>query len=52
MLTLAKKMRKEVEEKGIIPQNKTGFKRGMGTIDIYVLNYVINRQLGKKKESW
>jgi hypothetical protein len=39
---LAERIREEVEEKGIIPQNQTGFRRGMGTIDnVYVLNYII-----------
>lgn len=49
-ITLAERLRREVEEKGIVPQNQTGFRKGMGTIDnIYVLDYLINRQLGKKK---
>ncbi|XP_025163183.1 uncharacterized protein LOC112590540 [Harpegnathos saltator] len=46
---LAGRLRKEVEEKGLIPQNQTGFRKGLGVIDnIYVMNYVINRQLGRK----
>lgn len=48
-ITLAERLRRDVKEKGIIPQNQTGFKKGIGTIDnIYVLNYLINRQLGRK----
>jgi len=39
-----------VEGKGIIPSNQTGFRKGMGTMDqIYTLNYLVNRQLGKEK---
>lgn len=44
--TLADRLREAVEGKGIIPPNQTGFRKGMGTIDnIYVLNYMINRQI-------
>lgn len=42
-------MREEVEEKGIIPSNQTGFRKRMGTIDnIYVLNYRIQRRIERK----
>jgi len=45
---LANRLREEVEGKGLIPQNQTGFRKGLGTIDnIYVLNYLINRQISK-----
>ncbi|XP_024867350.1 uncharacterized protein LOC112451550, partial [Temnothorax curvispinosus] len=47
---LAKRLRKEVEEKDLLPPSQTGFKRGVGTTDnIYVLNYLINRQVNEKK---
>lgn len=47
---LAERLRKEVEEKGIMPRYQTGFRKGLGTMDnIYVLNYLINRELGRKK---
>jgi len=47
-----------VEGKGLIPPNQTGLRKGMGTLDIYTLiyiiiiyiytlNYLINRQIGK-----
>ncbi|XP_011861973.1 PREDICTED: uncharacterized protein LOC105558726, partial [Vollenhovia emeryi] len=40
-VVLAERIKKECEEKGIIPHNQTGFRQGMGTIDnIYVLNYL------------
>ncbi|XP_071577718.1 uncharacterized protein [Temnothorax nylanderi] len=47
---LAERLRKEVEEKGLLPPNQTGFRKGVGTTDnIYVLNYLINRQVNRKK---
>ena len=49
-MVLAERIRREVEEKGMIPRNQTGFRKGMGTVDnIYVLNYMVNRQIEKKK---
>ncbi|XP_068994227.1 trichohyalin-like [Neodiprion pinetum] len=49
-MALADRLEREVEEKGLIPQNQTGFRKGMSTIDnIYVLIYLINRQVGKDK---
>jgi len=46
---LAERLREDIEGKGMIPPNQTGFRRGMGTMDnVYVLNYIINRQIGKK----
>jgi len=30
----------------VIPQNQTGFRKEMGTMDnIYVINYIVNKQL-------
>ncbi|XP_077255544.1 uncharacterized protein LOC143893719 [Temnothorax americanus] len=47
---LAERLRKEVEEKGLLPPSQTGFRRGVGTTDnIYVLNHLINRQVNGKK---
>jgi len=47
---LAERLRKEVEKSGIIPQNQTDFRKKIKAIDnIYILNYLINRQLGMKK---
>lgn len=46
---LAERLREEVEGKEIIPPNQTGFRKGLGTVDnIYVLNYIINRQTERK----
>jgi len=43
-------LREEVEGKGLIPSIQMGFRKGMGMIDnIYTLNYLINRQIGKKE---
>lgn len=48
---LAERLREEVREKRIIPGNQTGFRKGMGILDnIYVLNYLVNRQIGRKGE--
>jgi len=50
---LAERLREEVESKGIIPPNQTGFRKGIGTIDnIYVLNMLINSQINRKGEKW
>jgi len=51
-MVLAERLRIECEEKKVIPQNQTGFRKGMGTMDnIFVVNYLINRQLGKRKKA-
>lgn len=48
-MVLAERVREELEGKQIIPQNQTGFRREMGTIDnIYVLNYLVNRHIERK----
>lgn len=45
-LVLTERLRKEVEEKGMLSKNQVGFRKGKGTMDnIFVL---INRQLKKK----
>jgi len=47
---LAERLREEVEGREILPPSQTGFRKGMGTMDnIFVLNYLINRQIGKKR---
>lgn len=36
---LTKRLRKDIEEEGILPANQTGFKKGLGTMDnIFTLN--------------
>ncbi|XP_033225093.1 uncharacterized protein LOC117178016 [Belonocnema kinseyi] len=47
---LRRRLERQVEEKRSTPQNQTGFRKGMGNIDnVYVLNYLVNRNLGRKK---
>lgn len=42
-------MKGEVEEKRVLPPNQTGFRKGIGTINnVYVLNYLINKQIERK----
>lgn len=49
VVVLVERLREEVEGKGIVPPNQTGFRRKMGTMDNgYVLNYLIRRQLEGK----
>lgn len=51
MAVLAERLRKEVEENGLLPLSQTGFRKRLGTMDnIYALNYLINRQIGRGKE--
>jgi len=50
MMGLVERLREGCKAKRVIPQNQTRFRKGMGTMDnIYVVNYLINRQLGKGK---
>lgn len=52
MMVLAERVRKECEGKGMIPQNQTGFRKEMGTLDnIYILNYLVNKQLERGKKA-
>jgi len=49
-MILGERLEEEVEGKGIVPQNQTGFRKGMGAIDnIYTLNYLVNRQVSRRK---
>lgn len=49
-MVLGERLEREVEEGGKVPQNQTGFRKGMGTIDnIYVLNHLVNKQLSREK---
>lgn len=48
---MKERLREEVEVKKIIPDNQTGFRKGMGTLDnVYVLIYLVNRNLEKRGE--
>ena len=47
---LLERLKKEVEQKQIIPSNQIGFRKGMGVMDnIYVPNSMIDRSIGKKR---
>ncbi|XP_076657564.1 uncharacterized protein LOC143361793 [Halictus rubicundus] len=46
---LAERLREELEGKGMLPASLTGFRKGVGCVDnIYVLNYLLNRQVTRK----
>lgn len=50
MMVLTERLKTELEGKRIIPQNQAGFREEIGTIDnIYVLNYLVNRQIRRKR---
>lgn len=42
---MVRRLEKEMEEKEILPDGQAGFRRGRGTMDTYVLNYVVNTEL-------
>lgn len=47
---LTERLKEEMEEKSMVPQSQTGFRKGMEVIDnIYVLNFLVNRQLKKER---
>lgn len=38
---LAERLRSEMEDKRVLSENQTGFRKGMGTMDnIYIINYL------------
>jgi len=40
MVLVAERLNEKLEEKRIVPQNQTGFRKGIGTIDnIYVIQF-------------
>lgn len=40
------RLKEQIQDKGALPPNQTGFRKGMRTVDnIYVLNYLINKRL-------
>lgn len=55
-IVLTERLREEMEGKGMLPMNQVGFRKGKRTMDnIFLLNYLINRQLekkGGKHSSW
>lgn len=50
VVILAEKLWGEIESKRLIPPSQTGFRKGLGTMDdIYVINYLLNRQVNRKE---
>ena len=51
-MVLTERLRKEVEDKEILPESQAGFKRGRSTMDnvynIYILQHVVEKE-GKPK---
>lgn len=46
---LNKRLKKDMEEKGVIQETQAGFRRGRGTMDnVYVLQHVIKKKVQKK----
>lgn len=44
VMLLAERLNEKLERKGLMPQNQTGFRKRMETMDnIYVMNYLISR---------
>lgn len=51
-LILAERLEEVVEKKGLFPANHIKYRKGMGALDnVYVVNYLINRQLSRKRGS-
>lgn len=48
-MILAERLKKDIENKRIIPDNQSGFRNNRGTIDnIFVLKYLVDRCIGRK----
>jgi hypothetical protein len=42
-------MKREIEEKGVVPYSHAGFRKGKGTINnVYILDHVTRNELKKK----
>lgn len=50
-LILAERLEEVVEEKGLFPPNHIRYRKGMGVLDNVYVNYLINRQLSRKRAS-
>lgn len=50
-MVLTERLSEEMELKGVLSRSQSGFKKGMETTDsVYVLNYLVNRQLSKRRQ--
>jgi len=47
---LAERLRREIEDKKIVPHNQVGFRKGMGTMDNIYVNYEVNRNIEGGRE--
>lgn len=48
-MILAERLKEDIENKRIIPDNQSGFRNNRGTIDnIFVLKYLVDRCIGRK----
>lgn len=44
-MVLQNRLKKEIEEKKLLPETQAGFRRGRSIIDnIFILNYIVNRE--------
>jgi hypothetical protein len=47
---LSERMKREIEEKGVVPHSQAGFRKGRGTIDnMYILDHLEKSELKKKE---
>ncbi|XP_036142138.1 uncharacterized protein LOC105840937 [Monomorium pharaonis] len=45
------RLERETEEKGLLPESQSGFRKGKSTVDnIFVLNHVVQREMGDKNK--
>jgi hypothetical protein len=46
---LSERMKREIEEKEVVPDSQTGFRKGRGTMDtVYILDHLAKSELKKK----
>ncbi|KAH0818793.1 hypothetical protein GEV33_003998 [Tenebrio molitor] len=46
---LSERMKREIEEKGVLPDSQAGFRKGRGTVDnVYILDHLAKNELKKK----
>jgi hypothetical protein len=46
---LSERMKREIEEKGVLPDSQAGFRKGRGTVDnVYILDHLARKEVRKK----
>jgi hypothetical protein len=46
---LSERLKREIEEKGVLPDSQAGFRKGRGTVDnVYILDHLARNELRKK----